>query len=52
LAEALAVLVGCDEGLNHLGGDEVAVEAVEFGKPEVESVFVGSRRALTAGRRA
>jgi len=38
--EPLPVLVRVDEGFDHLGGDEVAVELVELTQPEVVAVEV------------
>ena len=39
-AEALPIFAGDDEGLHHLGVDEVAVELVELVEPEVVTVEV------------
>src|ERR1043165_6284611 len=46
LAEPLAVLRRGDERLDHLGLDEVAVELVEFLKPEVVARVVGVLRVV------
>src|SRR2546423_12139191 len=39
--EPLAVLAGGDEGLDHLGLDEVSAERVELAEPEVVACRVG-----------
>src|SRR5215204_404253 len=44
--EALTVLDGGDERLDHLGVDEVAVELVELREPEVIAVEVRVRRLV------
>jgi len=44
--EALAVLGGVDESLDHLGRDIVAVEVVQFPEPEVVPVEVRIRRGV------
>jgi len=38
--EALAILARDDEGFDHLGVNEVAVELVEFVEPEIIAVEV------------
>src|ERR1700755_708229 len=43
LPEALAVFGRGDEGFDHLGGDEVAVEVVELLEPEVVALEVQVR---------
>jgi len=40
-SETLSVFVGGNERLDHLGVDEVAVELIEFVKPEVLSRLYG-----------
>src|SRR5438045_5328104 len=44
--EARAVLGRVDEGLDHLGGDEVSTELVELREPEVVAVEVRVRRGV------
>src|SRR2546423_13311035 len=44
--EARAVLGRVDEGLDHLGGDEVSAELVELREPEVVAVEVRVRRGV------
>ncbi|HEY9501970.1 MAG TPA: hypothetical protein VIR01_10135, partial [Pyrinomonadaceae bacterium] len=39
-AEALAILVGSNESLHHLGSPKVPVKGVQFVKPEVEACGV------------
>ena len=39
-AEALAILAGDDEGFDHFGVDEVAVELIQLAQPEVVTVEV------------
>src|ERR1700749_2382922 len=47
--EALAVFVRSDEGFDHLGGDEVAVELFELAEPEVVAVKVESHLRRVVG---
>ena len=39
--EALAILSGSNEGLDHFGADEVAVELIQLCQPEIIASVVG-----------
>ncbi len=45
-AEPLSVLTGVDKRLNHHGLDEVTVELIQFGQPEVVAIEVSVRRSI------
>ena len=38
--ETVTIFIRSDEGLNHLGADEVAVELIQFRQPEIETGVV------------
>ena len=39
-SEPITIFAGSDEGLDHLGRDEVAVELIQFRLPEIEAGVV------------